>query len=84
VISFGTIWTATAAQHKRNRDPIAHDPTPDIFPNRDHLSGQFMTGDVRQRCDVGIVPLPAVPITPANAIGAYCNDHPIIRRSGIR
>ena len=42
-----------------------------------------MSGDMGE-CDIGIVPHPAMPVTPAESGGLYLDDDAIVISSGVR
>jgi hypothetical protein len=74
------LGTATAPGDERNRDPLAHPPTPDRSAKLLDDPGQLMARNMGQG-DVRIMPTPAVVITAAHAGRGHADDGTVrIRR----
>ena len=74
---------AAAGAHERDGDPVADPPPAYAVADRRHGAGQLVAGHVRQH-DVGVVPLPGVPVAPADPGGADLDDDPAGRRLPVR
>jgi hypothetical protein len=66
LVSRVTLRTPAATADEWNRDPVTHVPMSNRLAHSHYDAGQFMAGNVRQY-NVRVVPLPAMPVTQANA-----------------
>ncbi len=71
--------TGTAGADERHGDPVAGPPPSHPGAHRLDDPGEFVAGHVRQG-DVGVVPLPAVPVAAAQPRGLDPHDDPVLRR----
>lgn len=71
-----------AADYKGHGNPLAQLPVPDIFTDSHNGACQLMSRHMG-KLYIGIVTLPAVPVTPANARGIDGKHDPVVRGYGI-
>jgi hypothetical protein len=75
LVAVPALLATAAGTDERHDHPLARLPAAHVRGDLDDSGGQFVAGHVRQR-DVGIVTLPAVPVTAAQAGGLDLKDHP--------
>ncbi len=71
-----------ASGHEGHGHSVAVFPVPYVFPYLDDCSGQFVPGHVREP-DVRVVPLPAMPVAPADACGIHGQNDAVIGGCGV-
>jgi hypothetical protein len=73
VLPRGALRAATTGVDEGHGHPVAGPPPAHARPDRGDGAGQFVAGHVRQD-DVGVVPLPGVPVAAADAAGSHPDD----------
>jgi hypothetical protein len=82
--AFAAVVARAASGDEGDRDALTGTPAFHIAADSHDVADELMPGHVRQRGDVGVVPLPAMPIAAAHARGAHCDDGAIESGHGIR
>jgi hypothetical protein len=73
----------SAAGHEGHGHPLAALPILNVLAYLDDGAGQLVPWHMRQ-FDVGVVPLPAVPVAAADACGVHLQDDAVFGDNGIR
>ena len=76
--------TGSAPADERCRHAFPTSPFPHLTSHRHDGAREFVSGHVWHRDNVGIMPLPTVPITTAQSGRLHGDDHPMWKWGGIR
>ena len=79
-----TVNTGSAAERERGSHPVANLPSPRVRADSGDHPGELMAGNVRESPDVRVMPLPAVPVAPAQARRFHLNNHTVLRDDRVR
>ena len=77
LISTRTFMARTATCDKRHRHTLTNQVVTDILTYCHHFSSKFVARNVRKRADIGITPLPAMPVAATQSRRFNTNDCPI-------
>ncbi len=85
-ITISTVFTTPAHNVKRNEDIIPRPPVLDLLTRCNDCSRRFMAQDIPDRdpatFEPSIIPLPGMPITPANSAGLDIDEDILWPRLG--
>src|SRR5262249_10954889 len=79
-----TVNTGSTAERERGSHPVPGPPSPRVRTDSGDHAGELMAGYMRESPDVRVMPLPAVPVAPAQARGFHLNHHAVSREGRVR
>jgi hypothetical protein len=82
-VSGDALPAAPAAGDKRNGHTVSDPPLSDTISHGGHKAGKFVTGDMGEALDVGVVTLPSMPVASAESRGLDFNYNPVGVRNWI-
>src|SRR5262249_27865957 len=71
-------------ERERGSHPVPCPPSPHVGTDGGDHPGELMAGNMRESPDVRIMPLPAVPVAPAQARRFHLNNHAVSRDDRVR
>jgi hypothetical protein len=79
-----TVNTVSTAERERGSHPVPGPPSPRFGTDSGDHAGELMAGNVRKSPDVRVMPLPAVPVAPAQARRFHLDNHAVLRDDRVR
>src|SRR5215475_8697365 len=79
-----TVNTGSTADRERGSHPVPCPPSPRVRTDSGDHAGKLMAGNMRESPDVRIMPLPTVPVAPAQARRFHLNNYAVSRDDRVR
>lgn len=82
VVAGFALWTCTTTADEGHGHSVASSPPGDLAADLIDSAGQFVTGNMWQTADVGIVTLPTMPVAPTDAACFDLDDDAVLLGDG--
>src|SRR5215475_9784242 len=84
LVASETVNTGSTTERERGSHPVPGPPSPRFRTDSGDHSCELMAGNMRESPDVRVMPLPAVPVAPAQARRFHLNNHAVSRDDRVR